>query len=94
MPGREDVFQKAMSEGHSAAWDQQWEKAAAAYRKALEEMPAQPKALTSLGLALFQLQNYPDSLRAYQQAAEAAKNGCPISSALKIAMSVKAALQG
>src|SRR5512141_2573361 len=72
MPGREDVFQKAMSEGHSAAWDQQWEQAAAAYRKALEEMPAQPKALTSLGLALFQLQNYPDSLRAYQQAAEAA----------------------
>jgi tetratricopeptide (TPR) repeat protein len=35
-------------------------------------MPAQPNALTSLGLAQFQLQNYPDSLRAYQQAAEAA----------------------
>lgn len=30
---------------------------------------------------------------AFEKAAEAAKNGCPISSALKIAMSVKAALQ-
>ncbi|MBI5068997.1 MAG: OsmC family peroxiredoxin [Deltaproteobacteria bacterium] len=30
---------------------------------------------------------------AFAQAAEGAKNGCPISSALKIAMSVKAALQ-
>jgi len=72
MPGREDVFQKAMSEGHSAAWDQQWDKAASAYRQALQEMPGQPKALTSLGLALFQLQDYPESLRAYQQAVEAA----------------------
>jgi len=31
---------------------------------------------------------------AFAQAAEGAKNGCPISSALKIAMSVKATLQG
>lgn len=31
---------------------------------------------------------------AFAKAAEDAKNGCPISSALKIAMSVKAALQG
>jgi lipoyl-dependent peroxiredoxin len=31
---------------------------------------------------------------AFQKAAEAAKNGCPISSALKIQMSVKATLQG
>src|SRR5512140_3442040 len=72
MPGRDDVFQKAMSEGHSAAWDQQWDKAAAAYRKALDEMPGHPKALTSLGLALFELQDYPESLRNYQKAAEAA----------------------
>jgi tetratricopeptide (TPR) repeat protein len=72
MPGRDDVFQKAMSEGHSAAWDQQWEKAASAYRTALEEIPGHPKALTSLGLALFQLQEFPESLRAYQQAYEAA----------------------
>ncbi|MFN8401602.1 MAG: hypothetical protein U0X74_16440 [Anaerolineales bacterium] len=39
MPGREDIFQKSMNEGHSAAWDQEWNKAAAAYRRALEEFP-------------------------------------------------------
>ncbi len=74
MPGREDVFQKAMSEGHSAAWDQQWDKAAAAYRKALDEIPGHPKALTSLGLALYELQDYPESLRVYEKATQAAPN--------------------
>ena len=69
MPGREDIFQKAMSDGHSAAWDQQWDKAAAAYQNALKESPDHPKALSSLGLALFQLQRYEDSLAAYQHAA-------------------------
>ena len=38
--------------GHSAAWDQHWDKAAAAYRKALGEFPNHPKALSSMGLAL------------------------------------------
>jgi len=74
MAGREDVFQKAMSQGHSAAWDQEWDKAAAAYRKALEEMPNNPKALSSLGLALFELQLFDESLQVYQQAAQAASN--------------------
>ena len=32
MAGREDVFQKSMNMGHSAAWDQQWERAAGFYR--------------------------------------------------------------
>ena len=72
MAGRDEVFQKAMSEGHSAAWDQQWEKAAAAYSKALGEIPGHPKALTSLGLALFELQDYEESLKTYQKAAQAA----------------------
>jgi tetratricopeptide (TPR) repeat protein len=69
MPGHEDIFQKAMSEGHSAAWDQQWDKAAAAYQQALNEFPDQPKALSSLGLALFQLQKFEQALAAYQHAA-------------------------
>jgi tetratricopeptide (TPR) repeat protein len=74
MAGREDVFQKAMNEGHSAAWDQQWEQAAAAYQKALNEIPDHPKALSSLGLALFELQRYEESLKAYQKAVDAAPN--------------------
>ena len=74
MAGREDIYQKAMNMGHSAAWDQQWDQAAAAYKDALKEFPNHPKALTSLGLALFELQRYEESLKIYQKAALAAPN--------------------
>jgi tetratricopeptide (TPR) repeat protein len=70
MPGREDIFQKAMNDGHSAAWDQEWDKAAAAYQQALQEFPDHPKALTSLGLALFQLGNVEESLQIYMNVAK------------------------
>ena len=72
MAGREDIFQKAMSTGHSAAWDRQWSKAAESYQKALDEFPQHPKALANLGLALFELQRFDESLQAYQKAAQAA----------------------
>ena len=74
MPGREEVFQKAMNEGHSAAWDQDWKKAATAYRRALQESPDQPKALNSLALALYQLGEFDESLRLYQQVANISPN--------------------
>jgi tetratricopeptide (TPR) repeat protein len=70
MPGREDVFQKAMNEGHSAAWDQEWSKAAIAYRQALQEIPDQPKALNSLGLALYQVGSYEEALQIYKRVAQ------------------------
>lgn len=69
MPGREENFQKALNDGHSAAWDQDWEKAAAAYRRALQEVPDNPKALNSLGLALYQLNNIEEALQIYQSVA-------------------------
>ena len=69
MPGREDIFQKAMNEGHSAAWDQEWGKAAVAYRQALQEIPDQPKALNSLGLALYQQGNFEEALQIYRRVA-------------------------
>ncbi|MBK6794605.1 MAG: tetratricopeptide repeat protein [Anaerolineales bacterium] len=68
MPGREDIFQKAMNEGHSAAWDQEWSKAANAYRRALEEFPDHPKALSSLGLALHQMNEVDEALQIYMRA--------------------------
>jgi len=71
MPGREDVFQNAMNEGHSAAWDQKWEQAVEAYQKALAEFPEKPKALTSLGLALYQAGRYEEALGIYKHAAQA-----------------------
>ena len=70
MSGREDIFQKAMNDGHSAAWDQEWNKAALAYRSALQEMPDHPKALNSLGLALFQQGNYEEALQIYKRVAQ------------------------
>lgn len=68
MSGRDDIFQKAMNEGHSAAWDQEWSKAATAYRRALQEFPDHPKALGSLGLALYQLNNVEEALQIYSRA--------------------------
>jgi len=70
MPGREDVFQNAMNEGHSAAWDQKWEQAVEAYQKALAEFPESPKALTNLGLALYQVGRYEGALEMYKRAAQ------------------------
>ncbi len=65
MTGREDEFQQAINQGHSAAWDQDWERAATHYRKALELSPDNPQALINLGLALFEQQDYEESLRCY-----------------------------
>jgi len=74
MSGREDLFQKAMNDGHSAAWDQEWDKAAAAYRSALQEMPDNPKALNSLGLALFQQGEFEEALQIYKRVAQISPN--------------------
>jgi tetratricopeptide (TPR) repeat protein len=65
----EEASQKALNDGHSAAWDQDWTKAAACYRRALQGAPDQPRALNSLGLALFQLGEFEEALQAYQQVA-------------------------
>lgn len=69
MAGRRDLFDQAMNQGHSAAWDQHWDRAIAAYTAALREFPDDPNAFTSLGLALFQSDRFEEALRAYQRAA-------------------------
>jgi len=71
MTGNHEAFQKAMSAGISAAWDQTWEQAAGFYRQALEEFPHHPQALVSLGLALLEMKDFEGALDTYQQAAEA-----------------------
>ena len=68
MTGQRDRFQQAMEQGHSAAWDQSWDQAAEYYRQALEESPDHPQALNHLGLAYYELQQYEESLRVYQEA--------------------------
>ena len=71
MTGREDPFQQSMNQGHSAAWEQDWERAASFYRSALEISPENTSALVNLGLALFELQEYEESLRYYLKAVKA-----------------------
>ena len=69
MAGNEELFQKAMNLGHSAAWDGMWDQASFFYRQALEQSPDNPKALTNLGLALVELQQFEDALACYRRAA-------------------------
>jgi tetratricopeptide (TPR) repeat protein len=70
MPANETLFQQAMNQGHSAAWDQDWTGAANFYRQALAEIPDNVQALTSLGLALFQLQDYRGAILQYRRSSE------------------------
>ena len=74
MPAREDVYQKSMNQGHSFAWDQEWKKAADCYRNALKEFPDHPKALSSLGLALIETQEFDEALPVYMQVAKVSPN--------------------
>lgn len=70
MTGNQEKFQQFMNKGHSAAWDQMWDRAAGYYRQALEELPDNPQALSNLGLALVELQEYEDALECYKKAAQ------------------------
>jgi len=72
MPSVEKTYQEAMSAGHSAAWDLDWQQAVVYYRQALEIKPGDYQALISLGLALFEQHAYEEALRVYTQAAKAA----------------------
>lgn len=67
MSGNQQVYQNAMNQGHSAAWDQDWQTASSYYRIAIDEFPDNSIALTSLALALFELQKYQDLLEYYQR---------------------------
>ncbi len=69
MAGRRDIFEKAVNEGNSAAWDQQWEQAIAAYRTALAEFPDDTGVLSNLGLALLAMNRLEEALIVYQHTA-------------------------
>ena len=68
MTGRKDLFDESMHLGHSAAWDLEWDRAIEFYRKALAEIPDDINALTSLGLALLETEQYKQSLDVYHHA--------------------------
>lgn len=70
MSANQSLFQSAMNRGHSAAWDRRWDQATQHYRQALEQVPDNPIALSSLGLALYELQELDEALRCYTRVAE------------------------
>mgnify|MGYP001765373732 CR=1 FL=1 len=69
MSGNQDAYKNAMNQGHNAAWEQNWDEAARWYQQALDALPNDAVALTSLGLALFEQRRYDESLGYYQRAA-------------------------
>ncbi len=74
MTGDKRAFEYSMNQGHSSAWDQDWEKASTYYRMALGEFPDNYNALTSLALAQFELRKFSDALDSYQRAAMVSPN--------------------
>ena len=74
MSGDQQTFRNAMNQGHSAAWDQDWEKAGSYYHIAIDEFPENTSALTSLALALFEIQKYPEALEYYMRVTQLSPN--------------------
>ena len=68
MAGNREIYEKAMNAGHNAAWDQQWDRAIAAYGRAIQEFPEDPDAHRSLGLALLQARRLEEALKVYTRA--------------------------
>ncbi len=69
MAGNQQNFRSAMSRGNSAAWELDWQGAANHYQAALDEFPENSMALTSLGLAYYELRDYEEALDYYKKAA-------------------------
>ncbi|MBN1967309.1 MAG: tetratricopeptide repeat protein [Anaerolineae bacterium] len=57
-----------MNAGNSAAWEQQWDRAIAAYGRAVQEFPEDPDAHRSLGLALLMAHRLEEALKVYTRA--------------------------
>jgi tetratricopeptide (TPR) repeat protein len=85
MSDRQELFEESMRLGHSAAWDLEWDRAIDFYRKALALEPDHPGAMTSLGLALLESENYKEALDVYQHASKLApENPIPIEKTAEI----------
>ena len=68
MPGHREVYEQALRQGNSAAWDQKWEQAITAYQRALTEFPGDPVAMDHLGLAYMQSGQLDQAQTVYQEA--------------------------
>ncbi len=68
MAGNREVYEQALRQGNSAAWDQKWEQAITAYQRALTEFPGDPVAMDHLGLAYMQSGQLEQAQSVYQEA--------------------------
>src|SRR5258706_1789108 len=68
MAGNREIYEVAMNDGHAAAWDGEWNKAIGSYAGAIQELPEDPAAHNSLGLALLNAKRYDDALKVYGRA--------------------------
>lgn len=70
MAGNRTIYEQAINEGNSAAWEQRWDQAIASYARALDEFPDDSSVMSSMGLALLAKQRYEQALVVYQRAAQ------------------------
>src|SRR5579859_5761926 len=70
MAGNRELFDRALNDGHSAAWDQDWDRATQYYIRAVQEFPENAEALNSLGLALLNAKRFQEALKIYSRSAE------------------------
>lgn len=68
MAGNREVYEQALRQGNSAAWDQKWPQAIAAYQRALVEFPGSPAAMDHLGLSFMQSGDLEKAQAVYQEA--------------------------
>ncbi|MGD0173440.1 MAG: tetratricopeptide repeat protein [Anaerolineales bacterium] len=66
MAGHREVYEQALKQGNSSAWDQKWDQAIAAYQRALAEFPGDPVATDHLGLAFMQSGQLEQAQATYQ----------------------------
>ena len=70
MVGKRNVFEEAIKRASNYAWDKQWSKAIAEYKRALAEFPDDLTALVSLGMAYLESRQLEEALSAYQKASQ------------------------
>jgi tetratricopeptide (TPR) repeat protein len=70
----QEVYQAAMREAASAAWDQNWQQAVRLYQRAAEIMPDDAQALAGLALSLMEGGQHAQALQAYERVSKLVPN--------------------
>lgn len=69
MAGNRHRYEDALSRGAHFAWDGEWQRSVEQFEIARSEFPDQPVPYARLGQAYYELEDFDNSLRHYQQAA-------------------------